>query len=215
MRAFAIVDMSQRPSRRKPCATLFYNEDTREYRIEIDPAAGEDDVPMLLIPFIWRKQRTLDATWSRKWVQERIVPPSRQNLGQILKANGLEDYDEFQMLMISKGRCCQDDFALVEIDAESLTHEMNDAAATERQAPCRAPETLSVKTDERPLAEQIGLKLAEARKRAGLSQSELAQRCGLDQSAISRIERGRGNPTVGLIEDIASQLGVRVNLFLD
>lgn len=44
------------------------------------------------------------------WVRQRIVPPDRQNIGQILKANGLEEYDEFSLLMFGSGRCAQDDY---------------------------------------------------------------------------------------------------------
>ncbi len=232
MRAFAIVDTSQRASKRKPCATLLYDEDTREYRIEIAPDAGEDDVPMLLIPFIWRKQRTLDATWSRTWVRERIVPPSRQNLGQILKANGLDDYDDFQLLMIGGGRCSQDDFALEEIDAETLAHwpltepdtadlresaqaPLDEPEAAAAQGPARTPADARPQPKAPSLAEQAGLQLLRARKAAGLSQHELAGRCGLDQAAISRLERGRGNPTLSLLADVASQLGVHITLTVE
>ncbi len=232
MRAFAIVDTSQRASKRKPCATLLYDEDAREYRIEIAPDAGEDDVPMLLIPFIWHKQRTLDATWSRTWVRERIVPPSRQNLGQILKANGLDDYDDFQLLMIGKGRCSQDDFALEEIDTGALAHRtltepdtadlresaqapLDEPETAAAQGPARTPAGARPQPDATSLAEQAGLQLLRARKAAGLSQQELAGRCGLDQAAISRLERGRGNPTLSLLEDVASQLGVHITLTVE
>lgn len=118
MRAFSIIDASVRADRRKPCATLYYDEERREYRIEIEPWATEDDVPMLLIPFVHKRERVLDGTWSRKWVEERIVPPSRQNIGQVLKANGLTEYDDFRLLLVGMGRCSQDDFELVEIDPE-------------------------------------------------------------------------------------------------
>ena len=240
MRAFAIVDMTQRASRRKPCATLFYDEEAREYRIEIAPAASEDDVPMLLAAFIHRKQRTLDSKWSRKWVEERVVPPSRQNLGQILKANGLDDYDDFQMLMIGKGRCCQDDFGLVEIDpalsadgkADASKQDALDKPAKARRSQAQSDLTSTPETQGRPaivqhspgkasqdadtptLAAQIGSQLARTRKEAGLSQLELAQRCGLQQAAISRLERGLGNPTLSTIEEVAAQLGVQAKFSL-
>lgn len=55
-----------------------------------------------------RKQYTVNAYWSKVWVQQRIAPTDRQNLGQILKDNGLDEYDEFQLLMLANGRCVQD-----------------------------------------------------------------------------------------------------------
>lgn len=54
--------------------------------------------------------RHVDSTWSMKWVQSRIVPSSRQNIGQILRANGMESYDEYKLLLKSQGRSCQDEF---------------------------------------------------------------------------------------------------------
>ena len=42
-------------------------------------------------------------------MQQRIVPTDRQNLGEILRDNGLKEYDEFELLMLATGRCAQDD----------------------------------------------------------------------------------------------------------
>lgn len=54
------------------------------------------------------------------WVRQRIVPPDRQNIGQILKANGLEEYDEFSLLMLGSGRCAQDDYYLFPLSEEEV-----------------------------------------------------------------------------------------------
>lgn len=45
---------------------------------------------------------------------------------------------------------------------------------------------------------------------AGLRQEELAGRCGLDRTYVSGIERGRRNPTVLVLGDLAAALGVCV-----
>lgn len=195
MRIFEIVDTHVRAGKRRPCAKLLYNEEERDYRIEIEPWATENDVPMLLIPFIHTKERTLDGTWSRRWVEERIVPPSRQNIGQVLKANNLDEYDDFKLLLVSMGRCCQDDFELVEVTPG-----------------CGADSPDSTIPSAPTLAESIGAELARARREAGLTQTELATRSGVQQAAISRVERGIGNPTLALVEALASCLGVRLNV---
>ena len=44
----------------------------------------------------------------------------------------------------------------------------------------------------------------------GLSQAEFGERCGFYQTSLSRIERGRANPTLNAIEVIANALGVTV-----
>ena len=175
MRVFEIVDTHVRAGKRRPCAKLLYNEEERDYRIT--------------------QERTLDGTWSRRWVEERIVPPSRQNIGQVLKANNLDEYDDFKLLLVSMGRCCQDDFELVEVTPG-----------------CGADSPDSTIPSAPTLAESIGAELARARREAGLTQTELATRSGVQQAAISRVERGIGNPTLALVEALASCLGVRLNV---
>ncbi|MFD6825254.1 helix-turn-helix domain-containing protein [Streptomyces sp. NPDC060085] len=50
------------------------------------------------------------------------------------------------------------------------------------------------------------------RERRGMSQARLAELAGTGQAAISRIESGRGQPTLALLERIASALGCRLTL---
>ena len=51
-----------------------------------------------------------------------------------------------------------------------------------------------------------------ARHDAGLTQLELARRSGIQQAAISKVERGLGNPTFALIETLAHSLGVKLDI---
>lgn len=53
---------------------------------------------------------------------------------------------------------------------------------------------------------QVGGALARARRERGITQYELAQRTGIQQAAISRIENGRGNATLDVIESFAKAL---------
>lgn len=50
--------------------------------------------------------------------------------------------------------------------------------------------------------------LADLRKKNKLTQAELARRSGIPQSEISRIERGRANPTVATLAALATPLNV-------
>lgn len=45
-----------------------------------------------------------------KWVQSRIIPSSRQNIGEILRVNGMNSYDEHTLLLKNEGRSCQDEY---------------------------------------------------------------------------------------------------------
>ena len=54
----------------------------------------------------------------------------------------------------------------------------------------------------------LGRRVREMRKSAGLTQAGLAERAGLAFETISRLERGKAKPTIGLLAKIADALGV-------
>lgn len=59
-----------------------------------------------------------------------------------------------------------------------------------------------------PLRKRFGLRVKELRQATGLSQEAFADRCGFVRSYMSRIERGRANPSLDAIEVLADALGV-------
>jgi len=118
MKIFAIRDETD--STGKDIAFLFYYEQDKRFYIELPEDADPWETPLLLSSFLKKGERTVNAYWSKIWVQQRIVPSDRQNLGQILKANGLEMYDEFELLMLADGRCAQDDYYLLPIPESDL-----------------------------------------------------------------------------------------------
>ena len=122
MKIFAIRDDSD-PDRRD-LAYLLYYESSKAFYIEITDHMTEWDVPLILSSFVKRGVYTVNAYWSKVWVQQRIVPTDRQNLGQILADNGLEEYDEFQLLMLANGRCAQDDCYLARIDSHTMEYRL-------------------------------------------------------------------------------------------
>lgn len=108
MRIFAIRD--DEDASKKNLAFLLYYENAGQFYIELPEDADPWETPLLLETFVKKGERTINAYWSKLWVQQRIVPTDRQNLGQILKENGLEEYSEFELLMLGKGRCAQDNY---------------------------------------------------------------------------------------------------------
>lgn len=56
--------------------------------------------------------------------------------------------------------------------------------------------------------------LIKKRLAAGLSQNALARKVGTKQSAISRLESGTYNPTVGMLRKVARALGADVHIVL-
>jgi len=58
--------------------------------------------------------------------------------------------------------------------------------------------------------QRVGLNLQALRRAKGLSQEELAHVSGVHQTYLSGVERGRRNPTVGLLDKIAAALDADV-----
>ena len=61
----------------------------------------------------------------------------------------------------------------------------------------------------------LGQAIAEAREEKGISQRQLSRSSGVIQAEISKIEQGKGNPTVSTLQKLAKALGRTVaSLFL-
>lgn len=58
------------------------------------------------------------------------------------------------------------------------------------------------------LRKRFGQRVKELRQATGLSQEAFADRCGFARSYMSRIERGRANPSLDAVQDLADALGV-------
>ena len=122
MKIFAIRDETD--NARKDLAYLLYYETDKRFYIELPENADPWETPLLLSSFAQKGEHTINSYWSKLWVQQRIVPPDRQNIGQVLRDNGLEGYDEYGLLMLCAGRCEQDDYYLVPVDESTLPEEI-------------------------------------------------------------------------------------------
>lgn len=147
MKIFAIRDGLD--SEKKNLAYLFYYEKDKLFFIELPDDADEWETPLLLSSFVKAGEKTVNSYWSRLWVQQRIVPSDRQNLGQVLKENGLDFYDEYELLMLADGRCAQDDYYLVPVKMEELPEEfmLRYRYKVEDVIPLKSPELLVIFRD--------------------------------------------------------------------
>ena len=62
---------------------------------------------------------------------------------------------------------------------------------------------------------RVGLNMKRYRKERGLSQEGLALECGVHRTYVSGVERGIRNPTVVVLERIATALDVPPSRLLD
>ena len=118
MKIFAIRDAAD--NLKKDLAYLLYYETDKRFYIELPENADPWETPLLLSSFVQKGENTVNSYWSRLWVRQRIVPSDRQNIAQILRDNGLKEYDEYALLMLSAGRCEQDDYYLAPIEEDQL-----------------------------------------------------------------------------------------------
>lgn len=100
----------KRNNRNKIVAILNYDEKTKSYTIDIPENVSSGETPFMMSLFLKKGIRKMDSEWSMKWVQSRIIPSSRQNIGEILRVNGMRSYDEHKLLVKNEGRSCQDEF---------------------------------------------------------------------------------------------------------
>lgn len=127
MKIFAIRESD---NKKKDIGFLFYYEKAKEFYIELLDNLEEWDVPLLLSSLYKKGLKTINSYWSKVWVEQRIVPSDRQNIGQILRDNKLKAYDEFKLLMLTSGRCEQDNYYLNAINEEELPKEISDRFET-------------------------------------------------------------------------------------
>lgn len=122
MKIFAIKDETDITN--KTLAWLIYYENAKRFYIELPDDADFWQTPLFLSSFLEKGEKTLNSYWSQMWVNQRIVPIDRQNLGQILKDNGLSEYDPYELLILANGKCSQDDYYIEEISNDKLPKEL-------------------------------------------------------------------------------------------
>ncbi len=103
---------------------LFYYSRSRRFFTELLNGITEWEAPFLFAEFVKNGQYSIGSEWSMKFVRQRIIPPDRQNLGSILKANHLSSYDEYSLLKLSEGRCAQDELFLTPVKEAQISEDI-------------------------------------------------------------------------------------------
>lgn len=64
------------------------------------------------------------------------------------------------------------------------------------------------------MANSIGQQIRERRKDLKINQAKLAQLSGIGLNSLSRLESGKGNPTLGSLQKIAEILGFELKFVI-
>lgn len=86
----------------------------------IELVEGLADYPAFFNMFIEKKEYIINSYWTYKWINERIIPYSRQNINDILKDNNIPYYNELLMLIASKAHSSMDDNYIVQISFDEI-----------------------------------------------------------------------------------------------
>ena len=108
----------KRNGQNKKVAVLNYDEENKRYTIDVPENVTEKEAPFMIALFLQKGIRHVDSKWSLRWVQSRVIPSSRQNIGQILRVNRMRSYDEHELLVKNEGRSCQDEFHIEVLEEE-------------------------------------------------------------------------------------------------
>ena len=93
--------------------TLTYDDTARKFSMTIEKGIPPGDLPLSLECFAVRGKYELSHDEALRWAKGRICPPGRHNIREILKDNGLTEYDEFALLMVTNARCDKDELYLL------------------------------------------------------------------------------------------------------
>lgn len=103
---------------------VLYFEKTKTFNIELLKDINPVKLPIVLDLFFYRNTFSINSYFSKLWIQDRVVPIDRQNIGSILKEAKLKEYDIYKLLMLDNGRCTNDEFELIEV--KQLPKEIQD-----------------------------------------------------------------------------------------
>ena len=96
----------------KQVGVFRYAADVQQFSMSIFPEMPIAELPLSLEIFAGNGKHELTHKDVLTWIRGRICPPGRQNINSILKELNLSEYDEFEMLMNTMGRCDKDELYL-------------------------------------------------------------------------------------------------------
>ena len=105
---------------------LFYYPKRKRFYTELLESLDEWNAPLIFWGQVKKGEYSIGHEKSIEFVRQRIIPSDRQNIGMILRDNHISEYDEYKLLLLSQGRCAQDEIYLVKVDEENIVEEIKD-----------------------------------------------------------------------------------------
>ena len=84
-----------------------------------------------------------------------------------------------------------------------------------RAAVVEAAEQLNDNFNEQSFAHRLIAAIKSQREADGKKASAIAERMGVNKSVVSRLESGKGNPTMDTVEAYAKAAGYKIEFFLE
>ncbi len=96
------------------CGVLNYDTDTDYYSLDINPDYPIEDLPAILAAYRSIGKTSLDHNETLRFIRARVIPAERHNIDKILWEIDEDVYSELAMLEYTQGRCCMDEFYLLQ-----------------------------------------------------------------------------------------------------
>lgn len=94
--------------------SLLSNQD--KYRIILFDNLDLLDVPIDYYLKYKEGRRRFTGNEVFDWIKDRVIPPGRQNINEVLEQVGIEEYDELAIFLYAKGKFVSDRFWIEEIN---------------------------------------------------------------------------------------------------
>ena len=98
---------------------IAYNTETKRFALRLlEDYTGKH--PDIMFKILHSKGYVnAEEMHAQMFVEARIVPPNRHNSEDVLEYHGLKEYDEFGIMLGTKGRGCMDNYCIEEIEIGS------------------------------------------------------------------------------------------------
>lgn len=93
-----------------------YLNDNKMAKITLNPKVNVNSVPAHFKPSYLNRVYTIDNSQVHKWIGTRIPPQYRQDISDVLKSLGLNEYDEYKIFKAYKGKSVRDDYYIEKVN---------------------------------------------------------------------------------------------------